>query len=77
MSKPASPVSHQLFMGKQSSTHQLHNENDGGLRVTYSQSNSNGNQVSFLGHSQKESVENQDEIEGEVAHPLLNHSTTS
>lgn len=78
MSKPTSmapsPTSQQNFLHNQ-----LHSESvDGGLRVTFSQSNSTGNHtINFL-NSQKNSIEIQDgQVETEAEQPLLTKQSTS
>lgn len=74
MSKPASPSSQQ-FLTQTASAH--HSESDGGIRVTFSQSNSSGNHIASFAGSQKASVEVHDEPEAELEQPLLKHSSNS
>jgi hypothetical protein len=60
----------------QNFTQQIHNESDGGVRVTFTQSNSTGNHVINFSNSQKNSVEN-DGNESELEQPLLIKSLSS
>ncbi|KAG5682249.1 hypothetical protein PVAND_011613 [Polypedilum vanderplanki] len=80
MSKPTSmapsPTSQQNFLNAHSSN-QSHNELDGGIKVTFSQSSSTGNHVINFMSSQKNSVDVHDGTEGEVDQPLLNKTLSS
>lgn len=69
-SKPTSmapsPTSQQNF-----NQHQLNNEPDNGIRVTFSQSNSTGNHTINFSNSQKNSIEIQDGQDADAEQPLL------
>jgi hypothetical protein len=75
MSKPASPSSQLHSQVEPQVNHR--SESESGLRVSYSQSSSSGNQVVNFGRSQKASVEIHDGLETEVEQPLLNNTLNS